>query len=437
MKKINTFYLYAIATTCFSLSLVETWDQSQRESWIWKNQEYNELSEQLTPYLYQAKLMPSINLKLNEGISSTRLHSAVDVAGNIYNSREYVQTQSTFSSQAQIPIFDRSAQANYLGAKAIATSNLNKQGLLKNQYTLDLVKRYFDVLKNHKSLIFSEKNVDMNRKLMLDTQQKYEVGFLARTDVAQAKASLDQALSLYEQAKTALMTSKLKLLEMVIIKPNDLKDINLTKPIKITPNLERKGKYKNVLRQENLLRGSDYQYESAKGALIPQLGAFINYQYLPSTIAAPQASNLFVGGISLSWTPFDGGATFTNIQQSRYGKQSQFAALKQATLEANTQFSMLTEQLKSSEYQIDALFQSVESAQIFLDAVIASFDAGQKTLTDVLDAQKNLLSQQQLLYQTSYDTFVLYLNYAQLLNQDDKSSLETIDKFLTVSWPWI
>ena len=224
---------------------------------------------------------------------------------------------------------------------------------------------------------------------------------------------------------------------MVIIKPNELKDIDLTKPLKIKPNVEKKGEYKNILRQESLLKATNYDYESAKAGLIPQISAFANYQYLPSTLAAPQASNLFVGGLSLSWTPFDGGATLTNIEQSRYNKQSQFAALKQATLEVNTQASMLIEQLKASEYQIDALFQSVESAQIFLDAVIASYDAGQKTLTDVLDAQKNLLSQEQELYKISYDTFILYLNYAQLLNQDDKISLEFIDKSLNVSWPWI
>ncbi|NBV28728.1 TolC family protein [bacterium] len=163
---------------------------------------------------------------------------------------------------------------------------------------------------------------------------------------------------------------------------------------------------------------------------------YATYNSSPLNSNLTQKVHSIAVGIAANWTPFDGGATLAQYTANQYKKQASFAQLRETYLDIELNEKTTRKQLETARYQLRAQRQALRSAQVYLEATQASFEAGQRTTTDVLDAQSTLMSQEQSLYNLLYDTMIVYLQLSQLLSYSDESVLESLDGFLTQEWHW-
>lgn len=416
-------------TSCSALGLVEAAASAQQDAWSWQVHEQTMKSQQVAPKISLAQLLPSF------GISAAQQSRVSSYDAGVFNE---FSSSTSLQGQASISIFNPTGWASYKSAEAKAASSLDDYYLYTQSFILDLVNRYFTVLKADKSFLLADKNVAMNKKLMADTEQKYQVGLLTLADLSEAQAAFDQALATKIQAQVNVALAQRQLVLLLQFEPPMLRDIDLYNELVFEPLMHSVANNYAVEKYQHLVKAAEYTVEQAKAGLYPNVTANITYQLSPVLISGTSVEGrTTAAGLSLQWTPFDGGATLAQLELQQYMKQATYAQLRQTMLEAKINEATLRQQLETARYQLGAQRQALLSAQVYLDAVTASFDAGQRTITDVLDAQRALTQQEQSLYSMLYETMTLYLQLAQILSYPTTECLTMLDSFLNQEWAWM
>ncbi|NBW56569.1 TolC family protein [bacterium] len=418
-------FLVGLIASCAAMGLVEVAHTAKEQAWSWHAQEYAMLSQQTNPKVALAALYPSITMSLSQ-----------QTAHSYHTNQSNTHDQNLFNTQIQVPIVKIAAKAGYDAAQANAASQMDDYQIFKQKFILDLATRYFAVLKADKKMLLADKVVAMNTKLTHDIEQKYQVGLLALTDLSEAQAALDQAIATKIQASFNLSVAQDTLVELLQFQPNSLRDIDLNADLKFKALDKPAGENHQVQKYKHLLKAADYSVQAAKAGLYPSLVGYATYNSSPLNSNLTQKVHSIAVGIAANWTPFDGGATLAQYTANQYKKQASFAQLRETYLDIELNEKTTRKQLETARYQLRAQRQALRSAQVYLEATQASFEAGQRTTTDVLDAQSTLMSQEQSLYNLLYDTMIVYLQLSQLLSYSDESVLESLDGFLTQEWHW-
>ncbi|KAA1335266.1 TolC family protein, partial [Escherichia coli] len=130
-----------------------------------------------------------------------------------------------------------------------------------------------------------------------------------------------------------------------------------------------------------------------------------------------QYSNEYTGRnsveLSLSLPLFNGGATYSQVEQAKYN----FVGASQ---DLENTYRKVIQEVHSSSNNISAAISSVEankqavlSAQSSLDSMEAGYQVGTRTIVDVLEATTKLYQAKQNLSKARYDYLLAQLNIQQ------------------------
>lgn len=297
----------------------------------------------------------------------------------------------------------RSAEAQVRGARE--TLRNTEQNVL-----LDAVIAYMDVLRDVAIVELQIQNLEALREQQRATRDRFDVGELTRTDVAQADARVAQAESELSAARARLNASRAAYQRDIGVAPGRL---SAARPVehRLPRALEAaisagEQQHPAIAAARHGVDVASLQVKVAEGELLPvvslQGAVSRDYNSGPNTDSSASAS-LFG---RLTVPIYQGGAEYARIRESK-------ETLGQRRLEADVTRDQVRAAvvqsfglLSAARFQVEAAQAQVNAAQIALSGVQEEFRVGQRTTLDVLNAQAELVSARAALITAQRDRVV-------------------------------
>lgn len=284
---------------------------------------------------------------------------------------------------------------------------------------LNAVAAYMDVIRDQGVVDLNKNNVQVLQRQLEATQDRFRVGELTRTDVAQSEARLSGSKTSLRQAEAQLTASRAAYARVVGHSPEALE-----KPIP-APNMPQSEEQARIAAEHNnpdLLAARANEASSraaisvAKGALLPTFDVQAQYQYARD----PSSSSLSSTRIRSSDESSVMGVLTVPLYQSG-SEYSQVRAAKQQASAALLQISSVQrqvdegvqnawEQLRAARSNIISSEEQVKANEIALEGVKQEEQVGSQTTLDVLNAEQELLNARVALVSAQRDEAVAEYN---------------------------
>jgi outer membrane protein len=283
---------------------------------------------------------------------------------------------------------------------AKATVQAGREGLraVEQDVLLRAVTAYVDVVRDQAVVRLRENDVKVLTEQLNATRDRFEVGEVTRTDVAQAEARRSEALATLAVAQSNLKTSR-SAYEQVIGHPPG----NLVTPPSIRHLLPRSldaaltiadGENPGVLGAVYSEEASLYAVRQAMGQLLPEvsLDAGYNKDYAGNDRGDWTETASIFGTLTVPF--YQGGGVSAAVRQAKEQNNAQKRAVEDARLSVHANALSQWGVLQSSGPAIKSAEAAVKANKIALTGVREEEKVGQRTTLDVLDAQRELLNSQ-------------------------------------------
>ncbi len=357
----------------------------------------------------RSALLPQLNgsvgvTKVNsEGPSQTDPN--VTVEKHSYNSSyDLTLTQQLYHHDTWISLSQagKRSEAARLGLQA------QLQGLITR-----VAEAYFNVLAAKDGVEFAEAELKSVGQQLEQTQQRYNVGLIAITDVHEAKARYDSAQAQLIAAQNALDNTNEALRQITSSYYNSLSVLKADLPLN-SPEPASVDDWVKAAEENNLgLLGKRLETEIARQEIkrnfaghLPTLDASATWgkdktgkEFMPDI----DAGTTTTVGVKLTVPLFSGGRTNAAVNAAEYSyveaSQNMEASHRQAVRDARSAYLGTNAAIAS----VKAFSQAVVSAQSALEATQAGFEVGTRTIVDVLQATSQLYNAKKNLSRARYD----------------------------------
>jgi outer membrane protein len=267
----------------------------------------------------------------------------------------------------------------------------------------DTINAYVTFVEDQQLLTLQQQNEQVLGDELRAVNDRYRVGELTRTDVAQAEAALAQAQAAEQTAAGNLETARAGFVAQVgVTPPSDLAD---PQPLRLPVSTEKAAAamaennnpnviaalFNEAAQKDNI----DLQFS----ALGPQIYLQGQAQQLTSTELGHQGTYGVQGTINLSLPIYQGGAEYAAVRQARQTYQAAVRQTQQARRSAIESAVQAWDTLVAARAATASSRIAVRSAEIAVEGTERQALVGSATTQDVLIQQQNLLSAQVTLVQ--------------------------------------
>jgi outer membrane protein len=260
---------------------------------------------------------------------------------------------------------------------------------------LEAVTSYNDVVRDQAILLLRENNVTVLTRDLKATQDRFQVGEVTRTDVAQAQARRAGAVAALDLARANLKSSRASFERVVGHPPS-----NLIEP-KTAPGIPKTlGNSTEVASRESpgvvaaLYReqAARFNIDLIRGELLPsvQLEAGYGRRFDPSDAVEAAESTTVTGRVTVPF--YTGGEVQARVRQAKHTHVQRLQEIEQARSEVQAQVVTAWSQLQAAQAAVESDQASVSANRIALAGVREEERVGQRTLLDVLNAEQELLN---------------------------------------------
>ena len=341
----------------------------------------------------------------------------VSLSQSIYHHEYYVQLRQADARIAQ-------ANAEYEGAK---------QGLI-----LRAAEAYFNLLGAQDSLATAEATKRAISQQLRQTQQRFEVGLSAITDVHEAQAAYDIAVAAELAAQSQVDNARENLREIIGREPVVLAVLKEEVPL-LAPEPADIGQWVETAQQQNLsliafesaARAAREELNRRQAGHYPTLDLVARHNYSDTTdyaFGSERTDNSI--GVQLNLPIYSGGLTTAQTREARalYAQaQEQLEQQRRATVR-DTRSAYLG--VTTGISQVLARKQALASAQTALEATQAGFEVGTRTIVDVLDAQRVRYTAQSDYLRARYDYLLATLRLKQAAGSLSEADIAQINSWL-------
>jgi outer membrane protein len=285
----------------------------------------------------------------------------------------------------------RQAESGVFAARGVM--RLTEQATLQNGATA-----YMNVLRDTAVLSLRRNNIAVLEQQLRQTRDRFEVGEVTRTDVAQAEASLAQARTELYSAQAQLKNSVASYRQIIGNDPKNLQPAHTVE--KLLPKSLNDAiaialvEHPGVVAALHQVDAAESAVKVAEGALLPSLSvnAQLSQQY-DSFLGWPGSRQFSAAATgSLNVPIYQGGQEYAAVRQAK-------EQLGQARFNADVQRDSVRASVVSSYGMLETAKASIRSgqaavkaAEIALQGVREEAQVGQRTTLDVLNAQYALLN---------------------------------------------
>jgi outer membrane protein len=269
---------------------------------------------------------------------------------------------------------------------------------------------YMDVSRDTANLEVQQNNFHVLERTLQDTRQRFNVGQITNTDVAQSEAQLAAGEANLHAAESTLMTTRANYRRIIGVDPSAMSPASpvdrlapATLPAAIALGTAQNPSVTAAMYGVDV---AQLQVKIAEGALWPTLiaQAEINRQWEPTLLTPKQFSNSVM--LNLSVPIYQGGAEYSAIRLDKEAAGQQRLNLDEVRNEAQANVVQAWGQLQAAKAQVGAAERQGEASERALTGVRNEALAGQRTTLDVLNAQQALVNARVSLITAQHDRVV-------------------------------
>ncbi|MEZ5936191.1 MAG: TolC family outer membrane protein [Alphaproteobacteria bacterium] len=252
---------------------------------------------------------------------------------------------------------------------------------------------YTGLLTDLAVLELAVQNENRLRRQLRAARDRFEVGEVTRTDVAQAEARVAGAISERVRASGAIEASRAAFRNVVNLEPESLIP---PAPLKNLPASETEAHQlaeslnPNILAAQFNLAAAREDVGVAESALYPRLSVNgeLNYTDEPS-LSVPWQRVASIGA-TLAVPLYQGGGEYAQVRQSKQTVQQRQADLDAVYRAVREEVTSAWQALVTARSSIESITEQVRAAEIALDGSRQEALVGQRTTLDVLDQENDL-----------------------------------------------
>lgn len=262
------------------------------------------------------------------------------------------------------------------------------------------VSAYMDVILNEAIVGLSANNVQVLSVNLEATRDRFEIGDLTRTDVAQSESRLALAQGDLRSARANLANARERYIQLVGSPPVELQappplpglpaDAEQAVSVALESNPD-------LIAARERAEAADYDINVAGAGRLPRVEVFANGNYnnsfgtAPGSLVFPNEYSSATAGVRATIPLFQGGLPAAQERQA----QARFsAALEQeigAERDVIAQVRAAWSSLQAANAIIASTQQAVAAAELSLEGVRAENTVGNRTILDILNAEQELL----------------------------------------------
>ena len=357
---------------------------------------------------------PKLSVTASGGYNYTNSTAAFPVAtgaplGTVQYAETYISRQigatatQTLFNGFQTANRTRQAESQVEGARE--TLRVTEQQVL-----LDAATSYMNLLRDGAILELNRRNVEVLTEQLKQTRDRFNVGEVTRTDVAQAESRLAAGRSSLLGAQSNYVTSQANYRRVIGVDPGQLAPG--TPVDRLSPNAlpraiaEGQSNSPSVLAAMYGVDVAELAVKISEGALYPNvtLTASASYGGQPAYEVAHQGQASVLGQLTVP--VYQGGAEFSAIRQAKETVGQQRLNLDVNRDQARATVVQSWGELDAAKAQIEATTAQVNAAEIALNGVREEARVGQRTTLDVLNAQQELVNARVALVTAQHDRVV-------------------------------
>ena len=297
------------------------------------------------------------------------------------------------------------------------------------------------VLATAENVQFANAQQDALARGLKETQQRQAVGFLAMTDVQEAQAGYDRAVSDAVEAEHLLSDAKESLQEVTGSHYEQLAALQDEMPL-IPPDPADEARWVSQALAQNLgLRASEYAAKIAKSAIdvqkaghLPTLDAIGSQSFATTGGRFGSAdTDDTIAGLALNVPIYQGGRVNSRIRQAEHRYREAQATLKQEQRSVHRVASKAFLGVTTGISRVKALQQTLRSSETAVKATEAGFQAGYRTPLDVIVAERQRLSAQRDYARARYNYLLDTLRLKQAVGTLSPEDLAKVNEWLTAA----
>jgi outer membrane protein len=362
-------------------------------------------------------------------LTTTTEPTTLPVIGTIPSSKSNaILNQSTLSLTLNQNLYNGFRTGN--NVRAAEAQVRQSQETLRNteqQVLLDAVTAHMNVLRDEALVQLQQQNLTALGEQLRTAKDRFEVGEVTRTDTALAEAAAAGGRASLIQAQSNLNTSRAIYRQVIGAEAGKLsagRPIDQMLPrsyeFAVTDGLQRNPA---VVSAQYAVDYAALQVKVAEGALLPSLNAQGTLQRSNEPTTQLKRQDEASVGLAATAPIYQGGAEYAAVRQAKEVLGQTRIQMDVTRDQVRALIVQFWSQLEAARSSIQAAQTQVNAQQIALKGVREEYKVGQRTISDVLTAQANLVSAQSTLVNAQRDRVVASYAVLGAIGRLDMNSL--------------
>jgi outer membrane protein len=294
----------------------------------------------------------------------------------------------------------------------------------------DAVAAYMDVIRDRAIVELNENNVKVLQTNLEATRDRFEIGDVTRTDVAQSEARLELGRANLATARGQQTASEQEYRRVIGHAPDQLAPPPPLPPLPNTPEEAVRIALANnpdIAASNQEARAAGYDVNVARAQRLPTVSAVASGDYLNQitggTNGLPRSGTATSVGISGQIPIYQGGEAGARVRQAQAleGRTLEQAIGTERSVVAQTRSAFAAYQ--SAEEAIASQQTAVSANELALEGARAEQRVGTRTVLDVLNAEQELLNSQVSLVTARRDAYVAGFQLLNAMGQAEARDL--------------
>lgn len=359
--------------------------------------------------LARARGLPAVQLQ------STYSENVVTSVSSFTAPSRLTNTQGSFT----VPVYAGGGIKNAIAAAntRVEGGRASLRGTEADLFT-SVVGAYMDVIRDESVVRLNQQNASVLEVNLQASKDRFQVGDLTRTDVAQSDARLALARSQLQSAEARLISSRESYIRLVGSPPGTLqtppplpslpRDPDMAVEIALADN-------PTLLAAKKARDATKYDIRVAKSERLPRVDAFVQGTYtnflgtLGAGIAGvsfPQFDRTAQLGLRMTLPLYQGGGPAARVRQAQARRSQALEQLTEAERGVVAQVRSAFAVWQSSLEVIKSAEIAVEANKLALEGVKAENSVGNRTILEILNAEQELLNSRVTLVTAQRDAYV-------------------------------
>jgi outer membrane protein len=285
---------------------------------------------------------------------------------------------------------------------------------------LSAVTDYMNVVRDQATIDLNINNEQVLRRQLEAAQDRFRVGEVTRTDVAQAEAAYAQAIAGRQQAEGNLQISRAGFERDVgqlpgkLVAPHDIPEMPTSRSdstdIASTGNPD-------VIAAQYAQQAAEDNIRLTQGLLLPTVSLNASIQRAKETLGVGRTVDDMSLVTQLTMPLYEGGAIYSQSRQAQQTATQRHSDVDNARRAAVQQAAQTWEQVQAVRATIVSLQSQIRAAEIALDGVQQEAAVGSRTVLDILNQEQALFQSRVNLVTSQHDEIVAEFALASALGR--------------------